>query len=204
MEDVDHADDPVITAWIVVNVRAQEFHPAPAVPFVRQIADRILADFDGLLSGEAAGHSLGNAFGDDALGDDGWRAIEAAVPEEFEDIDVSSRTIVYANHRDPAVARVTDQVLPATPIDTLKAKLDGVTRERIGALETAPMRIRARDIPEDSLIAPDLDLRDSVDYYFYSALAAVSSTTTDQGGSAVGLLRSRRERNYQDCRDNCE
>jgi hypothetical protein len=94
--------------------------------------------------------------------------------------------------------------LPATPIDTLKAKLDGVPRERIGALETTPVRIRARDIPEDSLIAPDLDLRDSVDYYFYRALAAVSSATTDQGGSAVGLLRTRRERNYEDCRDNCE
>jgi hypothetical protein len=174
------------------------------VPFIRQIADRVLADFDGLLNGEAAGRALGRALGNDALGDDDWRAIEAAVPEEFEDIDVSSPAIVYANHRDPAVARVTDQVLPATPIDTLIAKLDGVTRERIGALETAPMRIRARDIPEDSLIAPDLDLRDSVYYHFYSALAAVYSTTTDQGGAAVELLRSRRERNYEDCRDNSE
>jgi hypothetical protein len=50
----------------------------------------------------------------------------------------------------------------------------------------------------------DLDLGDAVDYHFYGALAAVSSATTDQGGAAVELLRTRRERNYEDCRQNYE
>jgi hypothetical protein len=69
-------------------------------------------------------------------------------------------------------------------------------------LETAPHWGTALDIPEESLIAADLDLGDAVDYHFYRALAAVSSATTDQGGAALEPLRSRRERNYEDCREN--
>jgi hypothetical protein len=71
-----------------------------------------------------------------------------------------------------------------------------------GAIAVWRFRWTAFDIPEESLIAVDLDLGDAVDYHFYSALAAVSSTTTDQRGAAVELLRSRRDRNYEVCRDN--
>ena len=34
--------------------------------------------------------------------------------------------------------------------------------------------------------------------------AAVYSSTTDQGGAALELLRARRERNYEDRPENCK
>jgi hypothetical protein len=72
-------------------------------------------------------------------------------------------------------------------------------------LEAAPLRRLAGDIPDDSLIAADLDLGDSVHYYFYRALAAVEAATTDHGGPAFELwLRAGRPRHYEDCRENCQ
>ena len=56
--DVDHADHPVIAAGIVVDARVQEFHPTPAEAVFGLPADRILADVDGLLRGEA-GRAIG-------------------------------------------------------------------------------------------------------------------------------------------------
>jgi hypothetical protein len=79
-----------------------------------------------------------------------------------------------------------------------------VTGQGIGALETAPHWGTARDIPEESLIAVDLDLGDAVDHHFDGALAAVPSTTSDQGGASLELLRACRERNHEDRRDNYE
>ena len=71
-------------------------------------------------------------------------------------------------------------------------------------MEAAPRGGTARDIPQGSLIAADFHLGDSVDHYFYGALAAVEAATTDHGGAPLELLRARRERNREDRRENYE
>jgi hypothetical protein len=57
-------------------------------------------------------------------------------------------------------------------------------------LEAAPLRGLARDIPDDSPIAADLDLGDSVHYHFYGALAAIAAAIADHVGPAFELLRA--------------
>ena len=110
---------------MIVDTRAQEVHPAPAVSFIRQPANRIPADADGLLAREAAafGRSLGNTLGN-AL----RRAIVAATPDEVEGIAFGSALAIFnADHGYPAVARIADQILPAATINALKAEFGRVT-----------------------------------------------------------------------------
>src|ERR1022692_3809520 len=56
-EHVDHTDDPVVAAGIVVYPGIHEFHPAPAEAVFGLPPNGILADADGLLDGEAAGRT---------------------------------------------------------------------------------------------------------------------------------------------------
>src|ERR1019366_8670599 len=60
-EDIDHTDDPVIAAGIVVDAGIEELDAAPAEALSRLPADRILAFVDGLFGGEAHGWTLRNA-----------------------------------------------------------------------------------------------------------------------------------------------
>jgi hypothetical protein len=71
-------------------------------------------------------------------------------------------------------------------------------------LEAAPLGGHARQIPDSSQIAADLNLGDSVDHHFDGALTAVGAATTDHGGAALELLRARRGPNNESCRENCE
>src|ERR1035438_3904196 len=179
-EDLDGADDPVIAAGIVVDAGVQEFHSTPAEAVSRLVAHRILADADCLLDGEAAGRGIGKAV----------RTAIGAAPDEVEGIAFGSVPGIFnADDGDAAVARIADQLLPAAAIDALKAELGGVAGQGRAALEAAPLRGLARNISDDSLIAADIDLGDSVNHHFDGALAAIGTATADHGGPAFEHLR---------------
>ena len=188
-EDIDHTDDPIVAAGVVVDAGIEELHPAAAETVTRLGADRILADADCLFHGEATGRTVGYALGTASGKSTGARTgIGEAAPRNVKGVAFGSALGIFdADHGGTAVARIADQVLPAAAIDALKAEIARVARQGTAALEAAPLRGIARDIPEYSEIAADFDLGDSIYYHFDGALAAVTATT-DDGGTAFELL----------------
>src|ERR1035437_9856157 len=214
-EDIDHTDDPVIAAGIVVDAGIEELDAAPAEALSRLPADRILAFVDGLFGGEAAGCAVLGASvavdcavngAADGAADSGVVAaargtgVVATTPNEVEGVAFGSALGIFnVDDGHSAVARIADQLLPAAAIDACKAKLGRADGQRSAALEAAPLRRAARDIPDGSLVAADLDIRDPVDYHFDGALTAVAAATGDHGGAALVLLRTRYRRHHEDC-----
>jgi hypothetical protein len=117
--------------------------------------------------------------------------IVTASPEEVE--SVSFRTafgILDADHSGAAVARISDQILPATSVNSRKAEAYGIARKGRVALETAPLRRAASEVSDEALIAADFNLGGSIHHHFYGALASVGASAADHHGAPLVLLRT--------------
>src|SRR5665811_1795631 len=214
-DDVDRSDDPLIAAGIVVDAGVEELDATPAEALSRLPADRTLALVDGLFGGEAAGCAVLGASvavdgAVDRAGDGapdsgvvaaaGGTGVVTAAPNEVEGIAFGAAIGIFnVDDGHSSVARIAEQLLAAAAIDAGKSEIGRVGGEGCAALEAAPLRRAARDIPDGSLVAADLDIRDPVDYHFDGALAAIAAATGDHGGAALVLLSTCQRRHDEDC-----
>jgi hypothetical protein len=201
---IDHADNPIVAAGVIVDPGIHEFHPAStkAITLSCLPADGVLANVDGLLCGEAVSWTItarksiattatATATGPRERAGSAWTSVVPAAPKKVERVAFrAALRILDADDSSAAVARVADQILPATAINARKAEAGGVAREGSVALEAAPRSRLASQIPNGALVAADLDLGGSIDHHFYGALAAVGAATADHHGSPLVLLRT--------------
>ena len=118
---------------------------------------------------------------------------ECAAPHQVEFVLVGAALWILDsyNYR-PAAAGIANQLLAAPTVDALKSEISGIRRDRPGAFEPAPLGRLAAEIPQDSVVATDLDFCNTVDHYFDGAFALTGSAAAADVGSALEGLSAQR------------
>jgi hypothetical protein len=187
---VNHADDPIVAAGLVIEASLTEFDAASA--HTRLLADGILADVDGLFGGEA---TTGIATFTGPL-HDGWHRragrFTAAAPHQIKRVAFGTALGIFdADNCRAALAGVANQLLATAAVDSGEAEVRSITRHGAGAFEAAPLSRLAGEIADNALIAADLDLGRAVHHDFNCAFTLIAITAAAYRGPALVLLRTK-------------
>src|SRR5439155_7473688 len=98
-------------------------------------------------------------------------------PRQIERIPLrSSLRIFNANYRNPAISRIADQRLPAASVNSGESEVGRIHGHSSRALEPAPLRRLAGEIPQNGIVASHFNLCYSVDHNFNGALTLIVIT----------------------------
>ena len=119
-------------------------------------------------------------------------AWKCAAPHQVELVLVSaSLRILNSHHNRSAAAGIANQLLAATAVDALKAKISGIWGDWTGALEPAPLRRLSTEIPQNGVIAAYLDFGDAVNNHLNGAFSLTGSAAADVCSALEGLSAQR-------------